>query len=110
MPGEITLDSRCESLTAGLLLKVRISADMVGIGVGIVDGRQMPAVGIQNLPDLPSRVLVAAAVDEADIISLQPHQADLGRAPDITALLCDPHQFVHTCSPFPCRPQPFSLF
>lgn len=66
--GEITLYTRSKDAAAGLPLQVRISADMVGVGVGIVDNRQAPSVGIQDLLDFPSRILVIATVDETDII------------------------------------------
>lgn len=99
--GEITLYTRSKDAAAGLPLQVRISADMVGVGVGIVDNRQAPAVGIQDLLDFPSRILVIATVDETDIIALQAHQTDLGRALYVVIAVRDLHQFVHNCcSPF----------
>ena len=35
-----------------LSLQISVAANMVGVGVGVVDGGQLPAVGVQVLADL----------------------------------------------------------
>ena len=61
-----------------LALEIPVPADMVGVGVGIVDGGQVPAVFLHELPGLAAGVLVAAAVDETHVRVVQPHKTDLG--------------------------------
>ena len=60
VPGEAALDPRGVDLTAGLPLQVLVAADVVGVGVGVVDGGEVPAVGVQQLAHLAPGVLVAA--------------------------------------------------
>ena len=95
MTGEITLHTRGVDPAPSLLLQVVVPADVVGVGVGIVDSAQVPAVGFQDLAHLAPCVLVAAAVNEADIVPLQAHQTDLGRALDVITLFGNLDQLIH---------------
>ena len=95
-PGEGALDAGRVDLAAGLALQIFVPADMIRVGVGVIDGRKLPAVGVQVLADLAPRVLVAAAVNEADPGVVKLHQADLGGALDIVTVgIRDLDQFVH---------------
>ena len=87
MAGKGALDPRGVDTASRLSLQISVAANMVGVGVGVVDGGQLPAVGVQMLADLAARVLIAAAVDETDLRALQPHQSDLRRALDIAAFI-----------------------
>ena len=99
VPGEGTVDARGVDPAPGLPLQIAVAADVVRVGGGVVNGLERPAVSVQNLPDLPPCVLVAAAVDEADLLPLQPHQADVGGTFDVVGLLRELYQFVHSVSP-----------
>ena len=100
---KVALHSGGENPAPCLLLEILISPDVVGIGVGVVDRGETPAVGIQNLPHLAPGILVAPAVNQADTVPLQANQADFGRTLDITASFCDLDQFVHDALPsLPC--------
>src|SRR5699024_11119618 len=57
-----TLNPGGIDLAAGLLLQIRISADVVGVGVGVVDGSQAPAMSVENLAHLAPGILIVAAV------------------------------------------------
>ena len=80
---------------ARLALEVPIPADVIGVRVGVADGRQMPAVLVQDLPDLAARVLVAAAVNETHVRIVQPHQPRLGGTLHVIAAAGHLYQFVH---------------
>lgn len=100
---KVALHSGGENPAPGLPLEILIPPDVVGIGVGVVDRGETPAVGIQNLPHPAPGVLVAPAVNQADTVPLQANQADFGRTLDITASFCDLDQFVHDALPsLPC--------
>ena len=92
---EIALDAGGVDLAAGLVLQVLVAADVVGVGVRVVDGGQMPAVGVEDLAHLAPGLLVVAAVDEADVGVVQAHEADLGRALDVVAVSGHLGQFIH---------------
>jgi len=47
--GKGAVDPRRIDFTPGLALQILIAADVVSIGVGVVDSGEPPAVGIQNL-------------------------------------------------------------
>ena len=64
--GESRLDARRKDAAAGLLLQVLAAAGVVGVGVGYEYGEELPAVFVEYLPDLAARVLVVAAVHQAD--------------------------------------------
>ena len=74
---EIALNAGGVDLAAGLVLQVLVAADVVGVGVRVVDGGQVPAVGVENLAHLAPGLLVVAAVDEADVGVVQAYEADL---------------------------------
>lgn len=48
---------------AGLILEVVVAADVIGVGVGVVDGFELPVVGVQKLSDLSAGVFVVSAVN-----------------------------------------------
>jgi hypothetical protein len=99
MPGEAALDAGRIDFAAGLFLQIRISADVVGVGVRIVDRSQMPAVRVQKLARPAARVLVAAAVDQADVRFVQPDKADLGGTLNIIAVFSHLRQLKHRVLP-----------
>ena len=69
---ESRLDAAGINLAPRLPLQVTVPAYMVCIGMGIQYSRQVPAVLIQNLPDLPPRILVIpAAVPLPCFLNLQ---------------------------------------
>ena len=84
---------------AGLALKVLIAADVVGVGMGVIDGTQFPAVAVQHLTHPSSGVLVVAAVNQAHFSLTQLHQTDLGRALDVVAVWGHWDQFIHKTTP-----------
>ena len=92
---EIALDAGGIDPAAGLVLQVLVAADVVGVGVRVVDGGQVPAVGVEDLAHLAPGLLVVAAVDEADVGAVQAHETDLGGALDIVAVSGYLIQFVH---------------
>lgn len=63
MPGKITVYAGRKDPAAGLPLEIFVAADMVSIGMGVVNCGQIPMAGLQNLADFPSCVFVAAAVN-----------------------------------------------
>ena len=83
--GKGTVDSRCKDFAPGLALQIPVAADVVSVGVGVVDGGEPPAVGVQKLTDFAASVLIIAAVDQANILAVQPHQPDLRRTLDVIA-------------------------
>ena len=93
--GEGALRAGRVHAAARLALQIPVPADVVGMGMGVVDGRQAPAVFVQDLPGLAPCVLVAAAVDEAHVRVVQPHKADLGGTLHIVAAAGHLYQFVH---------------
>ena len=99
VPGKGAVDSRRVDPAARLSLQIPVPADVVGVGVGVVDRRQLPAVGVQHLPYPPPRVLVVAAVDQADVFLIQPEEADVGGALDVIRPLGKLYQFVHSGIP-----------
>src|SRR5699024_1191147 len=82
-------------LAAGLFLQISVAADVVGIGVGMVDGSQVPAVGVENLAHLAPGILIVAAVYEANLAVPQLHQADFGGTFNIIAPAGHMLQFKH---------------
>ena len=80
---------------AEAILQQGIAAVVVGIGVGIDDGGQLPALGIQDFLDLSAGVLIVAAVDEPHIVIADAVYADFGRGVDIVCIFCYLYQFVH---------------
>ena len=55
---EGTFQTRRIDLAACLFLKKAVAADVVGMGMSIVYGGQVPIVGCQNLQDLLCGILV----------------------------------------------------
>jgi len=96
---EIALDAGGVDLAAGLVLQVLVAADVVGVGVRVVDGGQVPAVGVEDLAHLAPGLLVVAAVDQADVFLIQPEEADVGGALDVIRPLGKLYQFVHSGIP-----------
>ena len=90
-----TLNPGGIDLAAGLFLQISVAADVVGIGVGMVDGSQVPAVGVENLAHLAPGILIVAAVYEANLAVPQLHQADFGGTFNIIAPAGHMLQFKH---------------
>ena len=80
---------------SGLALEAAVSADTAGMGEGDEYGLQLPAPGIEELLDLPARVLVAPAAYQRDFIAFAQHHANLGWALNVEAAAGGLHQFVH---------------
>ena len=97
---EGTFDAWRVDAAAGLLLQVMVAADVVGVGMGVVNGVQAPALGVENLAHLAAGFFVAAAVDEADVPLAEINEAHLGRALDGVGVRRHLNQFVHGSSPF----------
>ena len=89
MVRKIALDPRRINPASGLPLQIFVAADVVGIGVRVVDGSELPAVRVKNLADLAAGVLVVPTVDEADVLPVQADEADLRGALDVIAAVCD---------------------
>ena len=83
--GKGAVDSRRVDFTPGLALQIPVAADVVSVGVGVVDGGEPPAVGVQKLTDFAARVFIVTAVDQADVLHIQSHQSDLRRTLDVIA-------------------------
>ena len=77
MIGKSTLNTGSIYLTSRLTLQVFVSADMIGIGVCIVDRRQFPIVLIQNSAYLASCVFIVSAVDQTHLVVVQFDKTDL---------------------------------
>ena len=105
--GEGAVDAGGVDGAAGLALKVLVAADVVGVGMGVVDGPELPAIGVQHLAHPSPGVLVVAAVDQAHFPLAHLHQTDLGGALDVGTVGGDWDQFVHKTTPLA---QFFSLY
>lgn len=86
MPGESPFYPACEYRAARLFLDILVSADMVGIAMGVDDALDAPSVLPGNLQNLLRGLLVVAAVDEIDLVVRLPIYANLRRAVDVVAL------------------------
>ena len=95
MPGKITLNSRRINFTACLSLQILIAADVIRIGMRIIDSFQRPFMFIQKLSDLPARVLVIPAVNQADFRIVQLYQSDFCRALYVIIMFRNLYQFIH---------------
>ncbi|MPM99293.1 hypothetical protein SDC9_146484 [bioreactor metagenome] len=93
------LNSRRKYVAPGLRLQVVIAADMIRIGMRIIDCLEPPVVGIQYLAHFSSRFLVVSTVDEANVVSANLDEPDLCRTLDIVTVLADLLQFVHVFAP-----------
>ena len=104
MTGKDAVNSRSVDFAPGLSLQILIAANMVSIGVGVVDGREPPAAGVEKLPDFSSGILVVATVNQANILLVQLHQPNFGRTLDVISFVLKPES-VHTWlkSPFTVR-------
>ena len=70
-------------------------ADVIRVGMCVIDCPKPPAVCVQYLAHFSPRFLVVAAVDQANVVPIQFNQPDLRRALDKIAAICDLVQFVH---------------
>jgi hypothetical protein len=89
MHGKVPLDPLREDVATRLRLQILVAADVVRVGVRVVDRAQAPAVRVQNLANLAPGVLVVSAVDEADVVSGELDKPDLRGALDVIAAFCD---------------------
>ena len=105
MGRKIPLDSRCEYPAARLGLEILVSADMIRVGMGIINGIQNPAVPIQNLLNLLSRIPVIAAVDEISPAVLGNRKPHLCGTLDIIGMVRYLNQLIH----FPFLPLSLSV-
>ena len=100
--GEVAFDARGIDAAFGLTLQIAVAANVVGIGMSIVDGGQAPSIGVQQLPHLTPGIFIVAAVDQAYIRIVQLHQSHFGGTLDIVAAALDMIQFVHKHTSLPC--------
>ena len=77
------------------ILQQSIAAVMVGVGMGVDDCGQLPALCIQNFLDFSAGILIVSAVDQPDIVITYAINADFGRSIDVIGIFCDLHQFIH---------------
>ena len=89
MPSKVAVDTGRIDFAPGLLLQILIAADMVGVGMGVVDGGETPIVSIQNLAHLAACILVISGINQANIGAIQPHKSNFRRALNIIAVLCN---------------------
>ena len=94
------LDAGSIDFAAGLILEIAVAADVVGVGVGVVDGCEVPVVCFEKAEYFFSGIFVVSAVDEADVFGVKLYQADAGWALDIVALIGYLYSFVHLKGPF----------
>ena len=83
MAGESAVNTRNIDLTPGLFLEVLIAANVVGIGMGVQDGFQLPALLIQNLTDFSTGILIPTAVNEPHLVFILQIEADFHRNIDV---------------------------
>ena len=93
--GDVLLHAGGVDGAAGLLLQVLVAADVVGVGMGVDDCGQLPALCIQNFLDFSAGILIVSAVDQPDIVITYAINADFGRSIDVIGIFCDLHQFIH---------------
>jgi len=89
MHGEVPLNARRKNIAARLRLQILVAADVIRIGMRVIDCAQPPAVCIENLADLAPCLLVVSAVDEANIVAIELDQPDLCGALDVVAAFRD---------------------
>lgn len=77
---------------------------MIHIGTNVEYVSQLPAVSVQDLPDLPLRILVISAVDQVNMLSARKIHPNLRRTVDVPAPVADLDQFVHFSIPPSCIP------
>ena len=99
MTGKVAFDTRCIDFAPGLLLQILIAADMVGMGMGVIDGRKPPSVCIEQLADFSAGILVISTVDQANIRLVQLDQSDFCGTLYVIIPLGNLNQFVHDDSP-----------
>ena len=63
---ERAFDAGGIDLATGFGGEIPIAADMVGVGVGIIDSRERPRICAEVALDLFARFLIVAAVDYGD--------------------------------------------
>ena len=100
MLGECSLNARRIEGAAGLLGEISVAADVVGVGVGVVNSVKRPALAVEMLAHLASSFLVVAAVDEHDMAVAGLNDADLCRTLDVIGVRRDRDEFVHGESSF----------
>ena len=74
---------------SGLPLQVPVPSDMIRMGMRVEDRRELQPLGIEGLPDLPSGLLVVAAVYQHRLPLSGPHKTYIGGALDDMRVPCD---------------------
>ena len=80
-------------------MQVLAAAEVGGVGVRHQDGEQLPAVLVEDLAHLAARVLVVAAVHQADP-ALDLEKADFRGAVYIITALTGADEFIHMATSF----------
>ena len=84
----------------GLFGEISVAADVVGVGVGVVNSVKRPALAVEMLAHFAASFLVVAAVDEHDMAVAGLNDADLCRTLDVIGVRRDLDEFVHGESSF----------
>ncbi len=71
MSGKITFDARSIDAAPGLRLQVPVATDMVGVGVGVIDGGQLPPLDADHLIELVNAIENELAIKVEDEKFLQ---------------------------------------
>ena len=72
-----------------------VSADVVGMGMGVNHHLKLPSAGLQYFQNLFPRILVVAAVYQTDLAVIQSVKPHFRRAINIICLFSCLNQFVH---------------
>ena len=100
MLGESGLDAWRVEGAASLFGEISVAANVVGVGMGVVDGVKRPALAVEMLAHLAPGFFVVAAVDEHDMAVAGLNDADLCRTLDVIGMRRDRDEFVHGESSF----------
>ncbi len=93
---------------AGAVLKKSAATDVIRVGMGNVNGRQLPVIPVQHLVNFSSGFLVAAGIDQHDPCIIQLIQSHSGRRLNGPGPSFYMREFIHALS-FPSFSFPVHL-
>ena len=76
-------------------LEILVAANVIRVGVGVVNRSKPSSMCVKDLPDLSSGVLVITAVDQAYVPVVQSDEPDLCRALNVIVPFGNLYQFIH---------------